>query len=189
MRWCIGQTKGFTRGYLSYFEKIGTKLIFGRFVGLDLGDGCELEIVLAVSKDDQTEEKEGKAKAKQLRNEKQCLKRMKNKDKTCQQSIDKAFFSPPTSHSGPGPVFSLIAARPSASGPFASRPSVFRSSFAFSPVSVGPFYPINLSFLGCPFHSVVFPSQIFITSKQEKNSCALFLQDDNLMEENFVSPP
>ena len=66
-----------------YFEEIGAKLIFGRSAILDLDDDCKLKIVLAASKDNQIEEKNRKAKAKQLKNKKQRLKRIKNKDKTC----------------------------------------------------------------------------------------------------------
>lgn len=66
-----------------YFERISAKLIFGWYIGLDLGDCYELKIALTTFKDDQNEEKNEKTKAKQLKNKKQHLKRIKNKNRTC----------------------------------------------------------------------------------------------------------
>lgn len=163
-----------------YFEEIGAKWIFGKSASLDLNNSRKLEIALVVPKNDQIEEKDRKVKAKQLRNKKQHLKRIKNKDKTCQQTIDKALFSPPTSYSGPDPASSSVATRLSASGfsafgPFISRLSAFRlsisrpsishSSSVFFLISVRLFYPMILSALERAFHPIVFSSWAFFTSK------------------------
>lgn len=60
----MAQTERFKKSQLFYFKEISTKLIFGRSADLNLGNGYELEIILAASKDDWIEEKDEKTKAK-----------------------------------------------------------------------------------------------------------------------------
>lgn len=64
------KTKEFRRSELLNFEEIDTKLIFGRFIILDLSNSHKLEIKLTASKDNLNKEKDRKTKVKQLRNEK-----------------------------------------------------------------------------------------------------------------------
>lgn len=94
-----------------YFKEISAKLIFSRSTVLDLGDSCKLKIILAAFKNDLIEEKDRKAKAMQFKNEKQCLKRMNDKDKTCQLTIVKNLSFLSASRSGPGPTFFPVATR------------------------------------------------------------------------------
>lgn len=116
------------RDQLLYFEGIDVKLIFSKFANLDSGNNCELEIVLVAYKNDQIEREDRKAKAKQRRNKKQRLKRMKNKDETCQQTIAETFFFPPTSRFGFGLAFFPVTAG-------SSRQRTNNKALSSSPVS------------------------------------------------------
>lgn len=58
-------------------------LIFDKYFNINLDDCRELEIASAIYKNNQNEEEDKKAKAKQFKNQKQCLKCMKDKDETC----------------------------------------------------------------------------------------------------------
>lgn len=47
-----------------YFEEINVKQIISRYAKLDLGDCCKLEIILAINKDNNNEEKDERTKFK-----------------------------------------------------------------------------------------------------------------------------
>ena len=119
---------------------------------------------------------------------------MKNKDKTRPRKINKVLSSLPISHSGLGPTSfsiaasSFVATRSSTSGFSTSEPSASHSNPASSSVSVSLFYLISFSPLGHAFYPIVSPSRAFITSKGEQRRCVLFLQENDFIEENFVSP-
>lgn len=77
-------TKRFKKSSLLYFEKIIIKLIFSRYISLDLSDYHKFKIIPISDKNDKKEDEDKKTKVKQLKNKKQCLKYIEVTKKTCQ---------------------------------------------------------------------------------------------------------
>ncbi len=185
-----------------YVEGIGAKLIFDRCAGLNWGDRCEIEAALVADKDDLNEEEDTKAKASRLRNKKQRLKRTEEKEKIRQQAIEEArgeieslcsgLLSPSASRSGP--ASSPPQKPPGRSVPCGLSspisPSLSRRAF---PLVVSPDSLVH-SFRhpqSAPRNSAIFNSsaRAFIPPKRDLRRSTSIPREDDLMEENFVSPP